>query len=74
MANVLDLTGCRFGYLTVLERSERRTSTNLQWVCRCDCGRTLIVRGDNLTTGHTTKCVMCKVTGGHMSVFVDYYD
>lgn len=69
-----DLTGQRYGHLTVLERSDRRTSTNYQWVCHCDCGKKLIVRGDNLVTGHSTQCAACSTRGGHMSVYVEGED
>lgn len=72
MRKVHDLTGQRFGHLTVIKRSDRRQGSNsIQWLCRCDCGRKLIVRSDNLVTGHSTQCMQCKPTGGIMSVFVD---
>lgn len=71
MQKMHDLTDKRFGHLTVIERSDRRLSGNIQWLCKCDCGRKVIVRGDNLTTGHTTQCSVCKTKGGHQSVFAD---
>ena len=71
MREMHDLTGMRFENLTVLCRSDRRLSGNVQWLCRCDCGSKLIVRGDNLITGHSTRCSLCKPRGGKMSVFVD---
>lgn len=71
MKEMHDLTDQRFGFLTVIERSDRRLSSNVQWVCRCDCGRKLIVRGDNLTSGHSTKCGECRQKRGHMSVYVE---
>lgn len=74
MRKINDLTGQRFGHLTVLKRSERRLSGNIQWLCHCDCGNNLIVRGDNLTTGHSTQCVDCKPKGGVQSIFVKGVD
>jgi len=49
--------GQNFGKLTVLDKSEHK-SKNRQtyWVCLCDCGKTLIVRGDSLTSGKTKSC------------------
>jgi hypothetical protein len=42
-----DLTGYRYGRLTVLHRA-KTPSKNLRWVCLCDCGNTTEVRGDAL--------------------------
>ena len=50
-----DLTGQRFGRLTVLEPlpGERRT----RWRCVCDCGReTVVGSGHHLTSGNTKSC------------------
>ena len=56
MSALKDLTGQRFGRLVVVERAgsdERRHAT---WLCRCDCGKTNIVRGYNLSLGNTNSC------------------
>lgn len=50
-----DLTGQRFDSLTVLGLAYRHGS-HAYWLCRCDCGETLTVRGDNLATGATSHC------------------
>lgn len=34
-----DLTGQRFGYLTVVRRAGTNASKCATWVCRCDCGK-----------------------------------
>jgi hypothetical protein len=54
-----DMTGQRFGKLTVLERAPNNTAGKTpcsQWKCQCDCGATAVVRGHCLRTGHTTSC------------------
>jgi hypothetical protein len=53
-----DLTGQRFGRLTVasLVASPAGTQTPTKWVCLCDCGSSLIVRGYNLKSGNTLSC------------------
>ena len=55
---ITDLTGRRFGRLTVLSQSPNRyvPGGNVQWYCKCDCGATIEVRGDNLLRGHTNSC------------------
>lgn len=52
-----DLTGRRFGQLTVIRFMERRKSRYL-WECRCDCGNVTIVSGDKLrdTRRPTRSC------------------
>ena len=60
MANVIDLTGHRFGRLTVEgidHREERKNGgTSVFWKCRCDCGSTTAVRGHSLRSGETKSC------------------
>ena len=50
-----DLTGMRFGLLTVLARAASRDSRG-QWHCLCDCGRNSLVRTSYLKTGYTRSC------------------
>lgn len=57
---LLDLTGQRFGRLTVEARDGIAVSPNGQtrptWLCRCDCGQTVTVFGENLRNGRTKSC------------------
>lgn len=55
MSRLIDLTGQRFGMLTVLHRSEQPRPC-VYWVCRCDCGNTIEVSGSNLKRGHVISC------------------
>ena len=52
----LDLTGQRFGKLTVLRRSPENVNNHSAWVCKCDCGRETVVQGTLLRNGHTRSC------------------
>jgi hypothetical protein len=55
----IDLTGQRFGRLTVVRRARRNTADKgLRWVCRCDCGRNVQVASNNLRRGNTIHCGM----------------
>lgn len=51
----IELTGQRFGRLTVLRFVGKRESEHL-WRCRCNCGNASVVNGGNLRTGHTRSC------------------
>lgn len=52
----LDLTGQRFGRLTVLRRTTRGTTRAYKWLCSCDCGSEVEVAGPTLKIGHTVSC------------------
>ena len=54
----MDLTGLRFGKLTVLERAPNK-GKRVMWRCRCDCGREIVTRGDALKSGRTSTCGKC---------------
>ena len=70
--NVINMKGQRFGNLTVMERSLRRNrAQQAYWICKCDCGNTLIVRGDALRRGRSTQCSGCRNNVGRLSVFVE---
>ena len=56
MSKANDLTGKKFGKLTVLERCENSKSGYVRWLCKCDCGNNSIVYAGNLTKKHTTSC------------------
>lgn len=49
--------GDRFGRLTVLERIFERKPRR-EWLCRCDCGKTIGVQTGNLRRG-TESCLVC---------------
>ena len=59
-----DLTGQRFGKLTVLRRAENDNTGKAQWTCRCDCGRLCVVRAYKLKNGQTRSCG-CERKGGY---------
>lgn len=56
MGALIDLTGQRFGRLTVLSRGERNKHRQLRWVCKCDCGKTCTTLGMTLRKGETQSC------------------
>jgi hypothetical protein len=52
----LELTGQKFGKLTVIKRHLESSRPRSHWECQCDCGRTLVVAGGRLTCGNTRSC------------------
>lgn len=53
----IDMTGKRFGRLTVIGRSEHRDSTTaVYWDCKCDCGTIKPIRGTTLRAGRAKSC------------------
>lgn len=55
MPKLIDLTGKRFGRLTVIKREEGEYNT-AHWECKCDCGKICIVQGRKLRDGLTKSC------------------
>ena len=59
----IDLTGRRFGKLTVLYRAPAHMAyrspggqIKTRWICKCDCGREVAVNASNLMSGRTKSC------------------
>lgn len=53
---MIDLTGKKFGMLTVIKRDGADNQRNPTWLCKCDCGNEKIVRGNLLKSGNTKSC------------------
>lgn len=55
-----DLTGQRFGRLTVMERSQKVSPNpkkpRVYWLCKCECGKIWPVESSCLRTGNTKGC------------------
>lgn len=63
VAKIKDLTGKKFGYLTVLELDKERYvspngSVHTKWICQCDCGNIVSIDTNSLRRG--TKSCGCK--------------
>ena len=56
MGNIIDLTGQKFGKLTVLKYFGPDKDRGATWLCRCECGNMPVVRGGNLRNGHSKSC------------------
>ena len=51
-----DLTGQRFGRLTIIEKTERRNGAHIIWKAVCDCGKTSYPNSNNLLRGISQSC------------------
>ena len=51
-----DLTGRRFGRLTVVGPAVKERSRKRFWRCICDCGNQITAEGSHLKSGHTKSC------------------
>lgn len=60
-----DMIGRRFGSLTVVlqggDELTKKGTRYIRWVCKCDCGRTILVRGTSLRNGHVSSCGCLRV-------------
>ena len=60
MGKFIDLTGQKFGRLTVIKRAENYTppcgKTQVQWYCKCECGNFCTVSGTHLKTQKVFSC------------------
>ena len=56
MAELMDLTGRRFGRWVVIERAENNKYGDIYYLCLCDCGTARNVRKSNLLNGRSESC------------------
>lgn len=61
MGKVIDMTGKKCGWLTVIERAGTYCppdgfSKSATWRCYCKCGNEVVVVGRNLRKGITKSC------------------
>ena len=53
-----NLIGNKYGFLTVIDFDSNSDHRHKEayWVCECDCGNVVTVRGSSLKSGHTKSC------------------
>lgn len=52
----MEMSGKRFGRLTVVSFSGWDKHRNRKWICQCDCGKQATVLGASLRCGNTRSC------------------
>ena len=53
---LIDMTGNRYGKLTVIKRDTGNDNPNVHWLCKCDCGNIKSINGSNLRHGRIKSC------------------
>lgn len=56
MGKLIDLTGQRFGKLTVESQALSASDNSARWNCKCDCGQTCVKNGRGLRSGKVLDC------------------
>lgn len=63
----INMIGRKFGRLMVLSDNNIRQNKRIMWLCICDCGVQLYVRGDHLQQKATQSCGCTKGDSHNMS-------
>lgn len=56
MGKLIDLTGQRFGRLSILSRQGTTRRGQPLWLCLCDCGNKRTIQANSFGSGNTTSC------------------
>lgn len=76
MAKAEDITGKRFGRLTVLGRVPNTYGKNgkatVYWFCKCDCGKEFSVYGSDLRSGKTKSCGCQRISNNKSRATIHY--
>lgn len=71
MGKLIDLTGKRFGRLTVIERDyetqRKKNNKYVYWKCKCNCGNDTSVNSESLRQGKTKSCGCLIIENGRMN-------
>lgn len=65
-----DLTGKRYGMLTVLHRAPNK-GRGTAWACRCDCGGYIETRGADLKDGRVRSCGCLRRKSAKANTFIN---
>lgn len=57
MSKLIDLTGNKYGRLTVLRKdNNRKTNSGSYWICQCECGTIKSIKSSSLRRGEIQSC------------------
>ena len=70
--NLQNLSGKLFGELTVISRAPNKNKNkNTFWLCKCNCGKTVVVNAASLKRGATKSCGHLKFKSASETLFLD---
>ena len=52
----IDITGKKYGKLTVIKLHHIKNKRVCYWVCKCECGNYKIINGNSLKNGSIKAC------------------
>ena len=53
---IKDLKGKRSGRLVAIEMTGDKKNNNYLWLCKCDCGKEVVIRGASFSCGEIKSC------------------
>ena len=56
MNELIDMTGQKYGRLTVIRYAGKAKDRHAKWLCLCECGKEVVVLGRSLRRGSTQSC------------------
>ena len=68
-----DLSGQRFGILTVISYAGKDDNNKTNWLCVCACGRKKVIRATSLKSGASASCGKCQIHGMSRTPLYRYY-
>lgn len=67
---LIDLTGQRFGLLTVLSKSNKKSANgSIYWLCQCDCGTIKEIQSSLLRNHKVISCGCSKRSAGELKIY-----
>ena len=75
MGKFIDITGKKFGQITVVKRDPEKHITPsgkklVYWICECNCKTIISILGDHLRREKTTKCKKCKYKSMRLNGYI----
>lgn len=68
MSKLVDISGERFGSLTVVRRNGTAKGGAAAWLCKCDCGRYTSAAGNHLRQGLVKSCGCARKTAHRIDI------
>ena len=66
--NIQNIVGNKYGLLTVLSLDTSSVAKNIKWICKCECGSIISVKGNNLISNNTQSCGCSKLSHGEIKI------